>query len=106
MMDTVRYTHSMLLQNTHTVAHHWQPPPPHTSGGFATSWWLQQNLLKIVQENWSASRPEASITNAFLQADAQLLKPQGGFLGMGERGVGGSKCGASAAVAVLFKVWW
>lgn len=75
-----------------------------TTGGFATSWWLQQNLLSIVKENWSAARPEASITDAFLKADSKLLAPQGGFLGMGERGVGGSKCGASAAVALIYNV--
>lgn len=73
-------------------------------GGNATSWWLQQNLLNIVKENWNAARPEASITDAFLKADSKLLAPQGGFLGMGERGVGGSKCGASAAVALLYTV--
>ena len=28
---------------------------------------------------------------------------QGGFLGMGERGVGGSKCGSTAAVALVFR---
>ena len=38
-----------------------------------------------------------------LQADGRLLAPKGGFFGgMGERGVGGSKCGATAAVALLF----
>ena len=37
------------------------------------------------------------------QADRRLLAPKGGFFGgMGERGVGGSKCGATAAVALLF----
>lgn len=39
-----------------------------------------------------------------LQADKKLLAPKRGFLGgMGERGVGGSKCGATAAVALLYK---
>lgn len=38
-----------------------------------------------------------------MQADAKLLQPRGGFFGaMGERGVGGSKCGATAAVAMVY----
>lgn len=33
-----------------------------------------------------------------------ILAPKGGFMGMvGERGVGGSKCGSTAAVALIFK---
>ncbi len=37
------------------------------------------------------------------QADRKLLAPKGGFLGgLGERGIGGSKCGATAAVALLY----
>ena len=37
------------------------------------------------------------------QADQALLEPKRGFLGMmGERGVGGSKCGSTAAVALLY----
>ena len=39
-----------------------------------------------------------------LQADKALLAPKKGvFGGFGERGIGGSKCGATGAVAVLFQ---
>ncbi len=38
-----------------------------------------------------------------MQADRRLLAPKGGFFGsLGERGVGGSKCGSTAAIALLF----
>jgi hypothetical protein len=38
------------------------------------------------------------------QADEKLLQPKSGFFGgMGERGVGGSKCGSTAAVAIAFR---
>ena len=49
----------------------------------------------------------ASLTCAHVlpdQADEKLLQPKGGFFGgMGERGVGGSKCGSTGAVALVFK---
>lgn len=39
-----------------------------------------------------------------MQADKALLAPKRGvFGGFGERGIGGSKCGATGAVAVLFQ---
>lgn len=38
------------------------------------------------------------------QADKALLAPKKGvFGGLGERGIGGSKCGATGAVAVVYK---
>ncbi len=38
------------------------------------------------------------------QADERLLQPKSGFFGgMGERGIGGSKCGSTAAVALAFR---
>lgn len=38
-----------------------------------------------------------------MQADRKLLAPKGGFFGsFGERGVGGSKCGATGVVAMLY----
>jgi hypothetical protein len=40
---------------------------------------------------------------AFREADRVLLSP-GGWMGTGERGVGGSKCGSTAAVACIFQV--
>ena len=36
-------------------------------------------------------QPEYTITEAYLAADKQLLSTGAGFMGMGERGVGGSK---------------
>lgn len=39
-----------------------------------------------------------------MQADKALLAPKKGvFGGLGERGIGGSKCGATGAVAVVYK---
>lgn len=45
------------------------------------------------------------VTEAFLKADAKVLQPKSGFFGaMGERGLGGAKCGATAAVALVYAV--
>ncbi|GFH15213.1 PPM-type phosphatase domain-containing protein [Haematococcus lacustris] len=33
---------------------------------------------------------------------AKLLSKKAGFMGLGERGVGGSKCGATSALALMF----
>ncbi|KAK9828457.1 hypothetical protein WJX72_000107 [[Myrmecia] bisecta] len=73
-------------------------------GGSNTAEWLEQNFASYVENYWrDGQQPEAAITDAFLQADTKLLQPKGGFFGaMGERGVGGSKCGATGAVALLF----
>ena len=39
-----------------------------------------------------------------MQADKALLAPKKGvFGGFGERGIGGSKCGATGAVAVVYQ---
>jgi protein phosphatase 1K len=64
--------------------------------------WLKKNLQRRILEAWSPTAPAASLSTAFLKADAKLLAPAAGFFGVGERGVGGSKCGATAAVALLF----
>ncbi len=38
------------------------------------------------------------------QADEKLLQPKSGFFGgTGERGIGGSECGSTAAVAIAFR---
>ncbi|GFR49149.1 hypothetical protein Agub_g11167 [Astrephomene gubernaculifera] len=72
-------------------------------GGFAVAEWLKNKLFGVVEKEWANGyKPEFSITEAFLAADRQLLSAGSGFLGMGERGVGGSKCGATAATALLF----
>ncbi|EFN53124.1 hypothetical protein CHLNCDRAFT_137480 [Chlorella variabilis] len=74
-------------------------------GGAGTADWLTANLLKYVEKYWQgANAPEKAITEAFIQADKQILAPKGGFMGMvGERGIGGSKCGSTAAVALIYK---
>ncbi len=72
-------------------------------GGYAVADWLQRKLPAVVAKSWRPSAPENSLTDAFLEADSSLLTPKSGFMGLGERGVGGSKCGATAAVAVLYE---
>ncbi|KAL4437229.1 hypothetical protein ABPG75_004368 [Micractinium tetrahymenae] len=74
-------------------------------GGNATSEWLVANLLSYVENNWEgSSAPEKAISEAFIQADKKILSPKGGFMGMvGERGIGGSKCGSTAAVALVYR---
>jgi protein phosphatase 1K len=74
-------------------------------GGSATAEWLQDNLLKYVEKFWDGeNRPEQTVSEAFRKADAKILSPKGGFMGMvGERGIGGSKCGSTAAVALVYK---
>ena len=72
-------------------------------GGGAVAEWLSQRLHGVVLEQWSAgARARAAVYDAYLEADRQLLSATNGFLGLGERGVGGSKCGATAANALLF----
>jgi protein phosphatase 1L len=45
------------------------------------------------------------MTEAFLAADKKILEPKAGLFGMlGERGIGGSKCGSTAAVALVYAV--
>lgn len=45
------------------------------------------------------------VSDTFIKTDEILLKPKGGFFGaMSERGVGGSKCGATCALALVLKV--
>ncbi|KXZ50219.1 hypothetical protein GPECTOR_17g856 [Gonium pectorale] len=72
-------------------------------GGFAVADWLKSKLFGVVEKEWSSGyKPEFAITEAFLAADRKLLSVGAGFMGMGERGVGGSKCGATAATVLLF----
>lgn len=73
-------------------------------GGSAVATWLEERLPKLIGKFWEEQPPEAAIQKAFIQADQKLLQPPGGFFGaLGERGVGGSKCGATGAVAALFE---
>ena len=51
-----------------------------------------------------AGNPARALQRAFLAADRQILSANSGLFGMmGERGIGGSKCGATAAVAVVYE---
>lgn len=61
-------------------------------------------MEKYWNEYGSRDAPEAAITEAFLAADKKIVSPKPGLFGMmGERGIGGSKCGATGAVAILYK---
>lgn len=71
-------------------------------GGSAVAEWLTNKFKAVVEQYWSARNPEAALTEAYLQADKQLLSATNGFLGLGERGVGGSKCGATAVNVWLY----
>jgi len=73
-------------------------------GGSAVAEWLKAKLHAVVDSKWSnGATPEMDLTEAYLAADKQLLSASTGFLGLGERGVGGSKCGATAVNTVLYK---
>jgi protein phosphatase 1K len=73
-------------------------------GGAATAEWLKSKLFSYVQDNWeSGPAAESALADAYVAADKKLLSNGGGFMGLGERGVGGSKCGATAVNAVLYK---
>ena len=63
---------------------------------------------------WAASPPRRALRSPPLSPTPrgppcppppqQILAPKGGFMGMvGERGIGGSKCGSTAAVALIYK---
>eukprot|EP00879_Flechtneria_rotunda_P002088 GHRR01002268.1.p1 GENE.GHRR01002268.1~~GHRR01002268.1.p1 ORF type:complete len:343 (+),score=133.07 GHRR01002268.1:96-1124(+) len=72
-------------------------------GGAACAEWLTNNLFSVVAEHWQGGNaPEAAVTDAYIQADKQLLVSKG-FMGLGERGIGGSKCGATAVNALMYK---
>ena len=73
-------------------------------GGYATSDWLENELYYEVQDKWDKGKaPKQAINKAFVSADSKLLQPSG-FMGMGERGIGGSKCGSTAAVVFIYQV--
>jgi protein phosphatase 1K len=74
-------------------------------GGNACAEWLSVNFASYIKKHWGdGNAPEAAITEAFLAADRKVLAPKPGLFGMmGERGIGGSKCGATGAVAILVK---
>ena len=71
-----------------------------SAGGNAVAQWLEDNMQEYVEQAWQGGNsPESVINDAFLEADKTLLAPKKGiFGGMGERGIGGSKCGATGAL--------
>lgn len=73
-------------------------------GGNACSSWLQAELRKRVFDTFDPVRPERSLNRAFLAADRVILQPKRGPFGIaGERGIGGSKCGSTGVVALLYE---
>ena len=74
-------------------------------GGNAVSQWLKDNFFQYVEESWSPLLPGdwvlQSLTRAYLQADKEILKPS--MMGLGPRGVGGPKCGATCAAMTIFE---
>lgn len=75
-------------------------------GGYACAEWLKDNFSKYIEKYLGEiENIEVATTAAFLAADKRILAPKSGFMGMvGERGIGGSKCGATGAVLLVFKV--
>ncbi|CAG9463204.1 unnamed protein product [Pedinophyceae sp. YPF-701] len=73
-------------------------------GGYATADWLEKRLKAQVDEIWRGGPfAQSCIEEAFRKADATLLQSKRGFMGIaGERGVGGSKCGATQTTAMIY----
>merc|ERR1712078_889106 len=63
------------------------------------------NFFRYVQESWAAGGPgdwvQRSLTKGYLQADREILKPS--MFGLGPRGQGGPKCGATCAAMTIFE---
>ena len=74
-------------------------------GGSAVSEWLSEKLNGIILEEWKeADFPLEALRVACLKADNVLVQPpEGFFAAFGERGVGGAKCGSTAAVCALYE---
>mmetsp|Transcript_34515 Transcript_34515/g.102532 ORF Transcript_34515/g.102532 Transcript_34515/m.102532 type:complete len:342 (-) Transcript_34515:735-1760(-) len=73
-------------------------------GGDAVAQWLPGKLLTNMSKAWRGGAMVAqAITDAYLMTDKKLLATKNGFMGLGERGVGGAKCGATAATVALYQ---
>jgi len=73
-------------------------------GGNAVSTWLQKELRQRIESTFEITRPDKSLDRCFRRADKFICQPQKGFLGMAmERGIGGAKCGSTAALAMLYE---
>eukprot|EP00210_Caulerpa_lentillifera_P001219 g1175.t1 len=72
-------------------------------GGSSVSERLEATFPDMIEKHWSSLPPEAAVKKSYNEMDRNLLKQPPGFFGMfGERGVGGSRCGATAATAFVF----
>ncbi|CAD7698599.1 unnamed protein product [Ostreobium quekettii] len=72
-------------------------------GGVAVSEWLADKFEGYIDKFWGQFPPEAAVAKAYQAADRKLLAPPSGFFaGMGERGVGGSKCGSTGVTAAIY----
>jgi len=66
---------------------------------------LEQLFRDEIQTYWDKYPPQAAVAKAFVDVDRKLLQRPPGFWGtFGERGVGGSRCGATGATAFIYKV--
>eukprot|EP00850_Spirogloea_muscicola_P006956 SM000034S12710 [mRNA] locus=s34:372921:376454:+ [translate_table: standard] len=71
-------------------------------GGDAVAVFLKSALWPVYKQKLAGLEPMRATFDAFLEVDQKtLVQPKGFFGGMRERGLGGSKCGATAATAVL-----
>eukprot|EP00898_Chlorokybus_atmophyticus_P001359 jgi/Chlat1/2223/Chrsp17S02546 len=72
-------------------------------GGSATAEFVAKNFYSAFADNVKrADTLTDALYNTYLEIDEELLKPPKGFFGaMMERGMGGSKCGATAVTALL-----
>eukprot|EP00244_Chara_vulgaris_P001816 TRINITY_DN1299_c0_g1_i1.p1 TRINITY_DN1299_c0_g1~~TRINITY_DN1299_c0_g1_i1.p1 ORF type:complete len:444 (-),score=73.03 TRINITY_DN1299_c0_g1_i1:409-1740(-) len=75
-------------------------------GGAAVAGYLQNSFWgmyeRILSEVGSEDMLADRTRQAYLEADKETIAPQKGFFGaFKERGIGGSRCGATAATAVL-----
>eukprot|EP00468_Gymnochlora_sp_CCMP2014_P003766 CAMPEP_0167756788 /NCGR_PEP_ID=MMETSP0110_2-20121227/9574_1 /TAXON_ID=629695 /ORGANISM="Gymnochlora sp., Strain CCMP2014" /LENGTH=312 /DNA_ID=CAMNT_0007642925 /DNA_START=152 /DNA_END=1090 /DNA_ORIENTATION=- len=72
-------------------------------GGDGTSTWLTENLFNFIKKAWTPSSPVSSLIRAYESADEDILQPRGGVFGIGaQRGIGGAKCGSTAASVVVY----
>ena len=53
---------------------------------------------------WGKKEPMYAMADAYETADAAALQPKKGFLGMmGERGIGGAKCGSTCVTCMMYE---
>ena len=74
-------------------------------GGSAVSEWLRERLNDMIAREWAEAEFSLdALRTACLKADKELVQPpEGFFASFGERGVGGAKCGSTAAIVALYE---